>query len=132
MSPDTYQKLASRTECDQLSALERMNTLWKIRLNHAVVGLAGEVGELASSWEKAAYYGQSYDAEHLKEELGDCLWYVALACNAMGISLADVMEANLRKLAVRYPERYSDVRAAEQGRDRAAEARAVAGVDSAA
>jgi NTP pyrophosphatase (non-canonical NTP hydrolase) len=135
--PSTYQRLAARTECDQVRARGRLcgmvvsppyGDLLAVRLNHAVIGLMGEVGELASAIEKAVYYGRGMDyvkGPNLVEELGDVLWYVALACNAAGLSLGAVMEANLAKLRERYPDKYEDERAAEEGRDRAREERAL-------
>ena len=125
MSPETYQRLCNRTECDQGAARLRYNTLRAVRLNHAVIGLAGEIGELASLVEKHLHYGQPLDEISLKDELGDCLWYISLACNALGINLADVMTANIAKLTVRYPDKYSDDCAAH--RDRQAEAQVMTG-----
>ena len=44
----------------------------------------------------------------LKKELGDGLWYIAQACDAAGLTLAEVMEANLEKLAKRFPNGFSN------------------------
>jgi NTP pyrophosphatase (non-canonical NTP hydrolase) len=43
----------------------------------------------------------------VKEEVGDVLWYLALVCRAAGISLEEAAQANIKKLQVRYPERFS-------------------------
>jgi len=129
----TYQCEAARTECDQSKAQNRFATYRNehgpsgVRFNHAVVGLAGEVGELASLAENWLYYGRPLDPVKVGEELGDCLWYVALACNALGLNLSNLMEANLAKLRVRYPDRYADDRADRTNRDRDAEQAAMAG-----
>lgn len=136
MTPNEYQKLAERTECDQLKSRLRMFGVPKvgkplmtpkqnIRLNHSVLGMAGEVGELAAVVERHVYYGQELDRDGAVEELGDALWYLAEACNALGVSLEDVMRANIRKLQARYPEKYTDYHAAEENRDRSAERNAV-------
>jgi NTP pyrophosphatase (non-canonical NTP hydrolase) len=122
MNPLEYQKLASRTECDQDKACERMEEVYPadptstgqrdlllpVRLNHAVLGMAGEVGELAGALEKWLYYGRALDRENLIEEMGDLLWYVAQLCNAIAVDMSTVMEANIAKLRARYPEKYSD------------------------
>src|SRR5262245_10334445 len=128
MDATTYQQLAARTECDQVLSRRRMlgetavPTLLPVRLNHAVIGMTGEVGELAALVEHWLYYGKNAvsgpDLTAFKEELGDLLWYVALACNALGLSLAEVMEANIRKLRARYPERYDDRLAQERDREK--------------
>jgi NTP pyrophosphatase (non-canonical NTP hydrolase) len=122
MNPLEYQKLASRTECDQDKACERMEEVYPadptstgqrdlllpVRLNHAVLGMAGEVGELAGALEKWLYYGRALDRENLIEEMGDLLWYVAQLCNGIAVDMSMVMEANIAKLRARYPEKYSD------------------------
>ena len=59
------------------------------------------------------------------DELGDCLWYLALACNALGFSMEDVMGANIRKLRQRFPDKFEEAKAAESGRDREAESQAI-------
>ena len=41
--------------------------------------------------------------EHLILELGDLLWYVAQATQALGVSFEDVIAGNIRKLEKRYP-----------------------------
>lgn len=130
MNANGYQALAARTECDQYAARGRFSySIETVRLNHAVLGLAGEVGELACAIEKWVHYGQSLDETNVKEELGDILWYVALACNALGIPMLGVMEANIAKLKNRYPEKYSDQQAEEGNRDRGEERKAVEGND---
>jgi len=131
MEPNEYQKLAERTECDQRESVRRVSRspmayteeerLKSIRLLHSVVGLSGEVGEMAATVERWVYYGQRLDEANLKEEIGDCFWYLALACNALKLDMGQVMEANIRKLRTRYPERYTDKDAREENRDRGAE-----------
>jgi NTP pyrophosphatase (non-canonical NTP hydrolase) len=124
MDFNSYQQLASRTECDQTRSLARManllfsrtkdlepSQLRQIRLNHGVLGLTGEVGELAAALERWVYYGQDLDAGNVAEEVGDCLWYLSLVCDSLGLSLEDCAAANIRKLKARYPEAYSDERA---------------------
>ena len=126
MDINSYQCLASRTECDQEKARRRIvDNEIGIRLNHAAIGLASEAGEILRAVEKWIYYGQKLDMLHVEEELGDCLWYLAQACNAIGVGMAQVMERNIAKLRARYPEKYSDEQAAESGRDREAELQAM-------
>jgi NTP pyrophosphatase (non-canonical NTP hydrolase) len=131
MMPYEYQKLAERTECDQLAARNRYapdmdgENLIAIRVNHALLGISSELGELATTVERWLHYGQGLDCPNVKEELGDILWYVALACNAMGFDLGVIMEANIAKLKARYPDRYDDQRALECNRDRSAERQAM-------
>jgi NTP pyrophosphatase (non-canonical NTP hydrolase) len=37
----------------------------------------------------------------MREELGDCLWYMALAAAEFGVTLEEVAQQNLAKLAAR-------------------------------
>lgn len=95
MTGTEYQKLASRT----------MGKDWQPEdyENHALHGMVGEVGELHSIYQKA-YQGHEFDNEHAKKELGDLLWFIAEYCTAIGWNLDSVMQLNIDKLKVRYPE----------------------------
>lgn len=138
MDPNEYQKQAERTETSQLAAARRIvdlqdefgmgagdNVVRNIRLLHSVIGLMGELGELAYALEKHFWYGQELNVGNFKEELGDAEWYIAEACNALRCNLANILAGNISKLKVRFPEKYSDHQAAEENRDRQAEAKAI-------
>ena len=100
----------SRNSDYQRDALRTAKYLpFKEDLVHAALGLTGEAGEFADAVKKHVVYGKQLDLENLTEELGDILWYVALACNAMGTNFNEVMTQNIKKLAVRYPTEYSDL-----------------------
>jgi len=111
MDPDKYQQLAGRTECNQQVSLKviRDESLMSVRLSHAALGMAGEAGKLGATVERWLYYRQPLDVTSIREELGDCLWYIALACNALGCNLSEIMETNIAKLHYRYPydDRYA-------------------------
>ena len=96
MTGNEYQKLAMRT-CF-IPAHNKHD-----RLNHAVFGLSSEAGEVAGILQKV-YQGHPFDKEHIKKELGDCLWMIAEACEALDFGMDDVMQLNIDKLKARYPE----------------------------
>lgn len=134
MDINTYVELSGRTECDQRKSLDRLkytdyktpdhlrdDPLLPVRINHAIIGMTGEIGELAGALEKWIYYGQHLDVVNIKEEIGDVLWYIALLCRTCKLDLNEIMEANIAKLRKRFPDKYTDERAAEEGRDRQAE-----------
>ena len=53
------------------------------------------------------FQGKPYDKnnkEHLINELGDVMWYEAEACMALEVTMDEVIETNVKKLAKRYPE----------------------------
>jgi len=77
-------------------------------LTHAAFGVSGEAGEFADCIKKYLIYGKQLDRENATEELGDLLWFIALACSALGTTMDKVAQANIDKLRRRYPEKYSD------------------------
>lgn len=74
----------------------------------AGLGLAGESGEVADIIKKNLLHGKQLDRAHLKEELGDVLWYLIHACHAYDIPIAEVAHGNILKLCLRYPDQYGD------------------------
>lgn len=70
-----------------------------------VLGLAGEAGEIVEKWKKLVAYRDGVitaeDVDDYKKELGDVLWYVALFADSLGLSLEDIAQLNLDKLASR-------------------------------
>ena len=73
----------------------------------AAIGLPGEVGEIIEPIKKALFQGEELDKEHLKDEIGDAIWYLNFICVALEISLEEVMERNLDKINKRYPNGFS-------------------------
>ena len=67
------------------------------------LNLASEAGEVAGLLAKAGRDGWDVDDLRAKAvlELGDVLWQVAGCCEVLGLSLSDVAQANLAKLASR-------------------------------
>lgn len=100
---DAYQQLAMRTA----NPMEVQDNLV-----HAALGLTGEAGEFADCIKKHLAYAQPLDNQNAVEELGDLMWCVALACNALGVSMSDVAAINIEKLRKRYPTMYQDELAA--------------------
>lgn len=63
-------------------------------------------GEVAGILQKK-YQGHEVNLEHMEKELGDCLWMIAEACNALGTDIDTVMQMNIDKLKARYPEGFT-------------------------
>lgn len=57
-------------------------------VEHSAIGIFTESGEIASEIKRVAIYGKPLTDEmraHLREEIGDAAWYVAIGCNFIGI-----------------------------------------------
>lgn len=68
---------------------------------YALLGLAGEVGELYSLVAKSIRDGTQYTDDNLKKELGDILWFIAAIATDIGFTLDEVAQANIDKLQKR-------------------------------
>lgn len=78
---------------------------------HGIIGIATESGELVESVIKSLVNGKEIDRVNLSEEIGDVLWYVALLCNTFGLSIENIMQQNIDKLKLRFPEKFTEEKA---------------------
>ena len=70
------------------------------------IGIASEGGEFAEIVKKITFQGKPYNQDnidHMKIELGDCMWYIAQAMMALGASFDEITLGNTHKLLKRYP-----------------------------
>ena len=93
---DDYQRAALRTARDKDAPDEFM---------HLVLGLVGETGEIAEKVKKLVRDQHSdldrLDRDDMAAELGDVLWYAAVLADFLGLSLGDIAQRNIAKLADR-------------------------------
>lgn len=101
MTMGEYQKQAARTINPDLYADEM--------INHAVLGLNSEAGELAGIFQKK-YQGHEIDRNHVLKELGDVLWFVSELATAMDLTLEHVAMDNVLKLRKRFPDGFDSDR----------------------
>ena len=99
MTINEYQRLAMKTLNPELDK--------KDVLINGVMGLCGESGEAIDIVKKWLAQGHELDKEKLAKELGDIAWYLAETAYALDIPLEDVLQANIEKLAKRYPEGFA-------------------------
>lgn len=75
-------------------------------LEYPTLGLAGEAGEVANVVKKIQRdLGGVINDEFrlkLKDELGDVLWYISACADELGMTLAEIAEYNVEKLARRH------------------------------
>ena len=101
MEANKYQELAARTIKRTLNHMEMEN--------HALFGMASEIGELHGIFQKC-YQGHTIVDEHMKKEVGDLLWFIAEFCTVHGWKLGDIMQMNIDKLIARYPIGFEEER----------------------
>ena len=99
MNGNEYQKLAMKTLNPTLNKKEI--------LVNGVMGLNGESGEVIDIVKKHMFQGHELDKEKIKKELGDVMWYVAEVCEALDLSLDEVMEGNIEKLSKRFKDGFT-------------------------
>ena len=75
-------------------------------LEYPTLGLAGEAGEVANIVKKIQrdFGGEITDEirAKLKDELGDVLWYISACADELGLTLQEIAEFNVEKLAKRH------------------------------
>ena len=105
----TFIKDSMRTESSEFNMLVDQDTkiYHKERLIHAAMGMQTETAEFTDALKKSLFYGKILDVTNLKEELGDLLWYVAIAMDELGTDFEIEMDRVINKLKVRYPESYN-------------------------
>lgn len=72
---------------------------------YPTLGLTGEAGEVANKVKKIIRDGTDKNDEDMVQaissEIGDCLWYIAVLADDIGVKLSDIANLNLEKLANR-------------------------------
>jgi len=95
MDIETYSELAIRTA--------RGGTMMDHVL-HASLGIGGEAGEVLDHVKKVRFNDRPLDVDHIVAELGDIMWYINLMIQGLGLTWSTVLDKNIAKLEVRYPD----------------------------
>ena len=98
---DEYQVLALRTQSEEGKKDPFLN---------ALLGIMGELGEIAEIEKKYRYQGHPKLYNQLKEEAGDLLWYMAVLADSLYLTLGEIAQANIVKLETRYPDGFDPER----------------------
>ena len=106
MTINEYQQLAMITLNPSLDK--------KDVLINGVMGLCGESGEAIDIVKKHLAQGHALDREALLKELGDNAWYLAETAYALDATLEEVLEGNIYKLKLRYPQGFETVRSIDR------------------
>lgn len=78
------------------------------RLENGLMGLNGEAGEAIDLLKKFLFQGHNFDRIHLAKELGDVAWYLAVTADALGYTLEEIFQMNIKKLNERYPNGFDE------------------------
>ncbi|EOC0011606.1 hypothetical protein ACI0X9_003291 [Cronobacter turicensis] len=100
------------------------------RILHVAIGIATEAAEITQALTNSLE-GEPLDMVNLSEEIGDLNWYAnGIFPDASGMSYEHYLTANIAKLAVRYPEKFSVQSSLEESRNRVEERKFLEGGNS--
>ena len=108
MSWKDYEENSERTEKKFPQGLDLSQE--QMELLHAAIGISTEAGEILDAFKKHLIYGQPLDRVNISEEIGDVMWYIAIMTRYLrndGISLQDILNSNINKLKVRFPDKFT-------------------------
>jgi len=106
----------SRLKFPFRASLDRMENQFGTppqRLITAALGLSAEAGEFGDLVKKCLFQGKELNKENRElmiKELGDVMWYLAQGCMALGVTIDEVIWANIDKLEKRYPNGFEVAR----------------------
>lgn len=100
MSLNDYQVKSKRTLNQSLTKEQTVSNM--------IMGILGETGEVADIIKKHYYQGHDLDIEHIKEEIGDVMFYIVNLCNTLDLNLETLLYQNHEKLKKRYPNGFSE------------------------
>lgn len=107
MNFDDYQIAASSTSSNTISSVSEDldGTMFVEPIIYPTLGLTNEAGEVAGKVKKIIRDKDRVitptDKIQISDEIGDVLWYIADLCSALGLSMTNVAQRNLNKLADR-------------------------------
>jgi len=104
-----YIEQSGRT-CAKLNNLQEDNF-------HMILGMLTEVGEMADVFKKNLAYNKDIDWINVEEELGDLMWYVANFCRINNFNLNKILDINIEKLKLRYPNNFTEENALNRNLD---------------
>lgn len=109
MDNKTYLEQSERTLAKDYPVIgTRIKTDEMIDLLHAGIGMTTETGEFLDALKKHIWYGKELDIVNLREEIGDLLWYLALALRTLDSDFDTEMQVNINKLMARFPTKFTE------------------------
>jgi NTP pyrophosphatase (non-canonical NTP hydrolase) len=78
-------------------------------IEHMAYGMVTESAEILDALKKHKFYGRELNITNIKEEVGDCMWYMYQLLDELNYSPEQCRQDNILKLQKRYPEKFEDV-----------------------
>lgn len=97
MTPTDYTKF--------VRAMWHANEVTERDLAIMTIGLGGEAGEVLEPIKKLLRQNKPVNLDELKLELGDVLYYLTRIGEYFGMTLQEILDANVVKLSERHPAR---------------------------
>jgi len=96
--------------------IETKRTLANLETNpldilHMCLGLQTESAEISDVFKKKLAYNKDIDWINVKEEIGDLMWYISNFCNLNNWDLREILDTNIEKLKIRFPEKFEEKQA---------------------
>ena len=113
MSLNDYQVKSKRTLNQELTKEQTVSNM--------IMCILGETGEVADVIKKHYYQGHDLDIEHIKEEIGDVMFYIVNLCNVLDLDLEALLYQNHTKLMKRYPNGFTEKDSIERDTQRSVE-----------
>ena len=94
-------------------ALQRLNKTIsdnpKESMRYSCMGLIEETGEIVAELRKPLFKGnfheKALDLHHIKSELGDLIWYIALMCKDYNVNIEDLEKFQTTENNIQLPKR---------------------------
>lgn len=78
-----------------------------LNLLHCAIGAATESGELLDAFKKSIYYNRELDMVNIGEEIADIMWYLSNLARLLNLDIEKLLDNNINKLKVRFPEKFT-------------------------
>ena len=88
---------------------------WQRDTLHAALGMITEASEIIEGL-------LAGDIQNIHEEMGDLEWYRALMINALDVDISKIQDDNIKKLMIRFPDKFSSDKAINRNVDKELEA----------
>ena len=102
---DTLREMLMVRDEENLSLTDKIEV--NPRIFHGLLGTITESGELAEILLNAVMSGEDVDPVHVSEELADSDWYKAITVDELNIDYYMSLTNVIRKLRVRFPDKFS-------------------------